>query len=310
MLFKKKTQEQVQEQPRKEKDLYPVLHVTDSLKEYQKELTQKEVASLQELSQVGKSFDGVLQETEAFQEELQNFGQTFSNIDQASGEFADVKTKIAQTVSQAQSGVEELKNSSQEVQTYFGEIEKTFGDFQKAVQKIKECTDKIVAIANQTNMLALNASIEAARAGEQGKGFAVVAVEVKNLADEIKGLVSEVDASIGDVAKGTEEMNVSINTSQKALGQSLEKVNETYEMFDKITLAAEGATSVQDRIAEAIGKSEGELQALNGFFDKTRKQYQEVLEHIERASSLGTTKSAMFEDMDNMLSQIPPIIQE
>ena len=46
------------------------------------------------------------------------------------------------------------------------------------------------------------------------------------------------------------------------------------------------------------------------FFDEITNQYQEVMRHIERAGNLGTTKSAMFEDMDNMLSQIPPIIHD
>ena len=52
------------------------------------------------------------------------------------------------------------------------------------------------------------------------------------------------------------------------------------------------------------------LQILCGFFDKIRGQYQEVVKHIDHASNLGTTKSAMFEDIDNMLSQIPPIIED
>lgn len=310
MFFNKKNKEEaIVEQP-KNKDLYPVLHVTESLKEYQKELTVKEVDSLQELTHVSDAFNVVLQETDNFQEKLRQFGNTFSNIESASKQFAGVKEEITGSVDDAQTGVEELKNSALKVQTYFGEIQNTFENFQSAVENIRECMDKIVSIANQTNMLALNASIEAARAGEQGKGFAVVAVEVKNLADEIKGLVSEIDTSIGDVAKGTDELKDSISSSRKALGQSLEKVDETYGMFDKITKAADGATSVQDKIAVAIGDSEGELAALNGFFDKTKAEYGEVLEHIEKVNRLGTTKSAMFEDMDNMLSQIPPIINE
>ena len=52
------------------------------------------------------------------------------------------------------------------------------------------------------------------------------------------------------------------------------------------------------------------MQTLCQFFDDIKLQYQEVVKHIKRASSLGTTKSAMFEDIDNMLSQIPPIIQD
>ena len=56
-------------------------------------------------------------------------------------------------------------------QEHFDEIQRTFEDFQASVQKIKQCMGQIISIANQTNMLALNASIEAARAGEQGKGL-------------------------------------------------------------------------------------------------------------------------------------------
>lgn len=46
------------------------------------------------------------------------------------------------------------------------------------------------------------------------------------------------------------------------------------------------------------------------FFDKIKGQYQEVIKHIDRASRLGTTKSAMFEDMENMISQIPPLVKD
>ena len=53
-----------------------------------------------------------------------------------------------------------------------------------------------------------------------------------------------------------------------------------------------------------------ELQVIRQFFDQIKEQYQEVLKHIESASRLGTTKSAMFEDMDNMIAQIPPLVRD
>lgn len=290
--------------------LYPVVYVAQSLKEYEQELMQKEVDSLQELGLVNSSFHEVLQEAENFYVQLQNFGQSFSNINQASSQFEGVKGEIAQSVGKAQKGVEALKNSSKQVESHFDQIEHTFGDFLEAVKKIKKCTSKIITIADQTNILALNATIESARAGEQGKGFAVVAVEVKALAEEIKKLVAEVNTSISDVEQGTEQLNASITTSQQALEESLDKVDDTYAMFDKITEAAEGATEVQDEIARAIGESDQGFTTLQEFFERTKVKHEEVLRYIESASKLGTTKSTMFEDVDNLLSQIPPIIED
>lgn len=290
--------------------LYPVVYVAQSLKEYEQELMQKEVDSLQELGLVNSSFHEVLREAENFYVQLQNFGQSFSNINQASSQFEGVKGEIAQSVGKAQKGVEALKNSSRQVESHFDQIEHTFGDFLEAVKKIKKCTSKIITIADQTNILALNATIESARAGEQGKGFAVVAVEVKALAEEIKKLVAEVNTSISDVEQGTEQLNASITTSQQALEESLDKVDDTYAMFDKITEAAEGATEVQDEIARAIGESDQGLTTLQEFFERTKVKHEEVPRYIESASKLGTTKSTMFEDVDNLLSQIPPIIED
>ncbi len=310
MAVKRKAWRRMRDKKNTEKDLSPVLHVTGSLKEYHKDLVEKEVASLRELGKVSSSFGGVFRETRDFQEKLQDFEQTFSGINEVSGQFVQVKEEIAQSVEQVQDRVGDLKDSSLEVESHFGEMESTFQDFQTAVKQIKSCTGKIVSIAEQTNILALNASIEAAKAGERGKGFAVVAVEVKRLSDQIKSLVREVNKSIGDVERGTDKLSASIGSSQEALGQSIEKVNETYDMFDRITQAAEGASTVQEGIAGVIDESRQELQGLCAFFDRTQEQYQDVMRHISRASALGTTKGAMFEDVDNMLSQIPPLIQE
>jgi len=289
---------------------YPILHVTNSLKEYQKDLARKEVESLFELNRIGSSFSGILKEADHFQAQLAQFGQTFSNINETAERFTEVKNEISRNVSEAQDKMEDLKQTSIKVQASYSDMEQTFEQLQTAIRNIQKCMVGIVSIADQTNILAINASIEAARDGEEGKGFSVVAAQVKELAKEIKVLASEVDNGVRNVETSSNQLSESIQASQQTLGEGVEIVNYTDESFHKITTAAEGSTTVQTEIAGVIDESQNGLQAICQFFDHIKVQYQEVVQHLGRANNLGTTKSSMFEDIDNMLSQIPPIAKE
>ncbi len=312
-MFKRKAKEKEAEQQREaveKPDYYPIAHVARSIETYRKELVLKEVDSLQQLREIKRSFGEVLEEDSKMRERMEKFHDCFTQVGEISRQFAEVRHNIDASVDQVQQQVGGLKESSGRAQEYFLEMQETFADFQSSVQKIKECMEKIISIANQTNMLALNASIEAARAGEQGKGFAVVAEEVKNLANGIKDLVGTVEISIRDVESGTEKLNSSIDSSKDALSRSIEDVDDTYAVFDKITAAAAEATGVQSRIGDAVSVSEKEFAEVSRGFERTEQQYQRVNGHIEKANELGTTKSAIFGDLDNMLCQIEPLVKE
>lgn len=306
-LSRKKKQDKV---PERQRNLYPVMYVTDSLKEYQKELVHKEVASLNELMKIRTAFQRVLKEDEVMKDKLESFHIVFKSVSQISGQFAEVKKDIADTVHNVQQQVNGLKSSSEQVQGCFDEIQSTFDSFQQSIENIKESMRQIETIADQTNILALNAAIEAARAGEQGKGFAVVAGEVKHLADQIKELTGIVDDAVDNVGHETKKMHDSITASDNAVSESIGNVDKTYQMFDEIISAADGAQTVQEQITNVVNDSQEQLDGVKQSFVETEKQYNEVIEHIEKANELGTTKSSMFEDIDNMLSQIAPIIED
>lgn len=138
MFFRKNGKNGKDGQPKEENNLYPVLYVMNSLKEYHTELVQKEVASLRELGMVGSSFDEVLAEAGGFQNRLQEFGQTFSNIHQVSSQFGAVRDEISKSVGKAQNEVEELRGDSQQVQEYFQEMETTFQNLLAAIKGIQQ----------------------------------------------------------------------------------------------------------------------------------------------------------------------------
>ena len=118
--------------------------------------------------------------------------------------------------------------------------------------KMQDIMGLIRNVANQTSMLALNASIEAARAGEAGRGFAVVATEISSLSTQTNSATGDIDELIDNIVKSVEEVTAAMDTLLEGSHLQNQYVNDTAESFRKIGNSTQGISVQVTQLKEAV----------------------------------------------------------
>ncbi len=201
------------------------------------------------------------------------------------------------TMSIAKEGNKAVDNSIQamsDIEMSVKVVKEVVNDLSLKAKHINEMLIIIKDIADNTNLLSLNASIEAARAGEAGKGFAVVAQEVKELAQRSSESAEQISSTIN-------EINFSIDKTIDAMDKSMGKVqegneiaNNTKEVFNNIISAVGTTSNVAEEINTAVSKQTESLEGIISSTEEMNKTSEKVMEMIE-TTSLNTqyTKTAL-----------------
>ena len=289
--------------------LEPITQITKSLKENRKSLIEEEMQTASQISDIQGSFDTILAQSDQVASGMDSIKQEFANIVEVSSQIETSVSDVLTATDQANENVDSLQESSSNVLKDFQHVVEVLNKFQSSFDEIQETMSGIIGIANQTNMLSLNASIEAARAGEHGLGFAVVATEV-TLSAEIKKLVDTVNANMALLREDASNLNASMETANRMLSHEQEQVKKTTELFGNIKESVNGVIEVQQQIAAAVDTCNETADQIQGDILSAKDGYIGVSETVNQLSGDITRKNQLYENMINLLDQVDPIVEE
>ncbi|WP_409457032.1 methyl-accepting chemotaxis protein [Pseudomonas oryzihabitans] len=212
--------------------------------------------------EIQQAATAVNQMTSAVEEVARNASST-STASQSTSEAAEAgRGQVQQAVGAIDTMTAELGTSSQTVQQLADQV-----------RDIGKMVDVIRSIAEQTNLLALNAAIEAARAGEQGRGFAVVADEVRALAARTQASTGEIESLIGGVQQTADQAVRAMDGSQvraqdtqrlaQAAGEALARITQAVASINERNLVIASAAEEQAQVAREVDRNLSNIQDLS-----------------------------------------------
>lgn len=276
---------------------------SNNLNQYSMDLKQSADTVSEVTTEVSKaildmsvSSDEQYRETTNSVEKVNQVGGDIMETAQASTEIESVAKKALELKEVGVSSVNELKEASSENNLNSNAIEDVINGINKHSLEVGGIVDIIAGVANQINLLALNANIEAARAGEHGRGFAVVAHEIGKLANETAIATKSIGQKINEMKLQSESAVAFVSENKTGVKKINQTVTQTEDIFDKM------ATELELLIER--------INVIASYNYEINHKKDDILYMLDQVSILSAENSAFIEEISASAKEQTTTVQE
>ena len=266
-------------------------------------LNEKTSASMEHISQIERAVDEIAQgagsQAQATQSATENVISMGNMIEDTSKEITTLNENAKQIKTLGQDAVttiEEIQKINQKTRESMDMIYNQTNTTNSSAQRIKEATALITEIAEETNLLSLNASIEAARAGEQGRGFAVVAGQIQKLAEQSN-----------ESARQIEEIITSLLDDS---GKAVETMEAVKEIMDEQNANVE---RTNDQVRQVIGQVDDSIAAIGRIAQQSEKLNETritITDTVQNLTAVAEENAAGTQESAASVAQIGELIRD
>jgi methyl-accepting chemotaxis protein len=226
---------------------------------------------------------------------------SISSVAQGAEEVLSLSREGMQLTGNSNRGLKELLTEVARVESAVKEIAASVDQFVRSSQAITSMTKQVKDMADQTNLLALNAAIEAARAGEHGRGFAVVADEVRKLAEKSGHAASEIDEVTRTLGEQSEGVEKSIELGLSSLASSQQQVARVVGMLEE-------AASAVERAVGGVGEITSSVKEQTAASNDIARNVESIAQMAEQNSEAVRETSEAAHHLENLASTLKTLV--